>query len=187
MTIAPALLTGLAIAGTVASVAGIAIQTSAAVNASNYQAQIADRNKAIQLQNADRAIARSQQEQEDTDRKNAFLYGQQVATQAASGLKLGGRSFMLTRKSARELGRLDSENVRQAGELEAYNYKVMSQDSGEAAGFARSQANSSLLEGFFNAGSTIIGGAGKLNDAGAFTPKIGAAYKPGGWGNSAFT
>lgn len=185
MTIAPAALAALAIVGTVASVAGIAVQTSAAVNAANYQAQVAERNKAIQLDNANRAIARSQQEQEDQDRKNAFLYGQQTAVQAASGLKLGGRSFLLTRKSARELGRLDSLNVRQAGELEAYNYKVLSEDSAAAAGFARSQANSSLLEGFLSAGSSIIGGAGKVSTLGFGAPKIGSSFR-GGWGSSAF-
>lgn len=180
MTVAPALLGALAIAGTVASVAGIAIQTSAAVNASNYQAQVAERNKAIQLENADRSIARAQQEQEDTDRKSAFLYGQQTAVQAASGLKLGGRSFLLTRKSSRELGRLDAENVRQAGELEAYNYRVLSADSGQAADFARGQANSSLLEGFLNAGSTIIGGAGKINQLGLGGPRISSGLKYAG-------
>lgn len=174
MTIAPALTAALLIAGTVASVAGIAISTSANVNAANYQAQIADRNAKINADNANRAIARSQQEQADQDRRTSLYLGTQLAEQAASGLKIGGRSFMLTRKSARELGRMDALNVRQAGEVEAQNYRVASSDSAQAADFSRSQANSSLLEGFFNAGSSIIGGATGIAKSGGVPSILGA-------------
>lgn len=163
MAVSPVLLTLLSVG---VGVAGVVVQTSAAVQAANYQAEIAKRNSIIQEENAKRAIDRSQQEQIDQDRKTAFFLGQQVATQSASGLKLGGKSFMLTRKSSRELGRMDALNVRQAGDLEAYNFRVMSEDSAAAAQFARQQASSSLLEGAFGVGSSLIGGAGKLYDQG---------------------
>jgi len=165
MAVSAALLPTLSLVATGIGVAGSVIGTFANVQSANYQAMIAERNKKIQLENADRAIARSQQEQYMQDRQAAYMLGQQEAQQGASGLKVGGRSFMLTRRASRELARLDALNIRQAGQLEAYNYRVASEDSAAAASFARSQAMFSLLGGFLDAGTSLIGGIGNYNKA----------------------
>lgn len=185
-----AVLSTIAIGATVAS-AGLgvvsAISTANANSqAASYQAQIAKNNAAIQQQNADRAIQVAQQNQQQQDLKSAYLYGQQVATQSASGLSLGGSSFVLTRRSSREIGRLDAENIRQAGDVDAYNYKTLSDQSEQAATFYDSEASNDQLEGYLGAASSIIGGAGKIAGQVSFqSPTIGSAWVPGGWGSSA--
>jgi len=182
VAVSPVLLTlasvGIGLAGTV-------ISTSAQINASNYQAQIARQNQQIMQDNANRAIARSQELQQDQDRKSAYLYGEQVASQSASGLSLGGKSFILSRKSARELGRLDALNVRQAGEIEAHNYLVAANDQGAQATFEQQAQGNDLLSGFINGAGSLVGGAGKLGSEGFFSGG-GPAFRPGTWGSAAF-
>lgn len=167
MAVSPALLTLISVG---VGLAGTAVSTFSQISAANYQAQIAERNKEIMLENAKRAITASQQAQVEQDRKSAFLLGQQEAAQSASGLSLGGRSQMLTRKAARELARMDALNVRQAGEIEAYNFRVMAEDAASKAQFLKNSTGSLLLEGFLGGGATIIGGAGKLYDQGFLNP-----------------
>lgn len=144
--------TGLAFAGVVAS-------TSAATQQANFQAQMAERNAKIQEDNANRAQYNAQVQQQESDRVARGLIGEQIAAQSASGLKLGGRSQMLTRKSAKQLARLDALNIRQAGDIEAYNYRVGAEDAAIAAGFARQSASNALTEGFLTGVGTLVGGA----------------------------
>jgi hypothetical protein len=184
VAVSPIILGALTAAAVGVSIVGTIVSTSAQVNAANYQAQVADRNAQIMQENANRAIFRSQQEQLDQDRKAAYAYGALTASQSASGLSLGGASFMLSRKNARQLGRIDALNVRQAGQLEAYNYLTQSEDSAKAAGFARDQANSSLLAGFLEGAGSLIGGAGSIYSKGYFSPTVGSAWR-GGWGSGA--
>jgi hypothetical protein len=167
MAFAPAVIaalpTILTVASTAIGVVGVLSSASANAQAMNYQAMVAERQEEINKQNADRAIATSQQQQAEQDDQTRALLGEQIAAQSASGLRLGGGSAMLTRKSARELGRLDALNIRQAGEVEAYNWKVGAQDAALAAGFSKMQANNSLTEGFLTGAGTLIGGMSKLN------------------------
>lgn len=146
---------GLGIAGAVAN-------TSATIAANNYQATVAKRNAAIMTENANRSIQVAQQAQIKQDQETRALLGEQIAVQSASGLKIGGKSQMLTRKSARTLGRMDALNVRYEGELEAYNYKMAAQDSIDNAGFLKQSNNFALLSGFLNAASIGVTGIGNL-------------------------
>ena len=151
--------TALAIIGTVAAVAGAGVAAYGSYQASQYQAQIAERNARIARENADRSIQRSQVEQESQDMKAKALLAQQEAEQAASGLSLHGRSAIMTRKSSRELARHDALKIRQAGMMEAAAYKQESENAVLPAQMYRQQAQFSLLEGFINAGSSLISGA----------------------------
>lgn len=151
----PLIATGLSVVGTVVS-------TVANVQAAQYQAEVAARNQRVQEQNARRSIELAQEEQLRSDQIARGLIGQQIAAQAASGLSLNGQSQMLTRKSARRLARIDARNIREAGELEAYNFRVAAADSAAQAGFARQRAGFSLAEGFLTAAGTAIGGTSSL-------------------------
>lgn len=151
-TILGVISTGVAIAGVVAS-------TSAATQQANFQAMIADRNKAVMEDNAVRAQYASQVQQEESDRVARGLIGEQIAAQSASGLKIGGRSAMLTRKSAKQLARMDALNIRQAGDIEAHNYRIGAEDAALQAGFARQTASNALAEGFLTGVGTLVGGA----------------------------
>ena len=160
--ILPFLPTIATVVGTGVAVVGAIQAGNAAAEAHRYQAMVADRQREVMLTNAERALQRSQAEAQQQDQTTRALLGEQLAAQSASGLKIGGRSQMLTRKSARELGRLDALNIRNAGQIEAYNYKVAAEDSSNAALFERSSASNSQLSGWLNAGSALIGGVGNL-------------------------
>lgn len=137
---------------------GAVVNTSATIASNNYQAEVARRQQAIMEQNAVNAIQRSQQEQIQQDNLTRALLGEQIAAQSASGLKLGGKSQVLTRKSARELGRLDALNIRNAGEIEAYNFRVSAEDARQKAQFLQQSNIFALLGGVLDAGSSVVGG-----------------------------
>lgn len=136
--------------------------------AASYQAQIAEMNQEIALDNANRALQRSQVEQQDQDAITLAMLGEQQAAQAASGLAYGSRSFRLNRKSAQELGRKDALNIRQAGELEAYDYKTQAANFGAAASANKASATNSLLGGFLGGVSSLVSGATKVRDPDRF-------------------
>jgi hypothetical protein len=143
--------------------AGVAASTSATISANNYQAQVAQRNADLMNENARRAIDVAQQEQIQQDQKTRGLLGEQVAAQSASGLKLGGRSYMLTRKSARQLGRLDALNIRQDGDITAFNYRMAAQDNLDQITQLKSANKTALLSGFLDAASVGLTGLKSSN------------------------
>lgn len=148
----PITLLGAAISGIGSIMSGMA-----AAQAANAQAEIDMMNAEINEDNAARAIHRSQIEAQDQDMLTAALIGEQDARQGASGL--GGRSQLMVRKAARELGRKDALNVRQAGEIEGYNYRVAAAGDKASAGMRRQSAKFSMLEGFLGGASSLIGAA----------------------------
>lgn len=162
-----------AIFGAVSAVAGGIMQSQQA----KYQAEIAKMNRRIAEENARRAIDRSQIEQENNDRNTRVMLGEQEAAQAASGLSLTGRTQILTRKAARQMGRLDALNIRQAGELEAYNYKVDAANFAAAAAAKKMEAQHSLLGGFLGGLGSLVGGASSLFNGGASYTQ-GSSYAP---------
>lgn len=155
------------VAGTAFAVIGAINNANANAEAQRYQAMVAERNQQIQLANAERAGQRAQMEAQQQDQTTRALVGQLVAEQSASGLRIGGRSQMLTRKTARELGRLDTLNIRQAGDIEVHNYRVAAEDAGNEATFSRQSANNSILSGWIDAGSALFSGIGSLKVPGA--------------------
>lgn len=161
MAIAPVL-------GIALSVAGSVLGAVQAKNMADYQAELAERNAKISEENAARTITRSQVEAQDQDMMNLAFLGEQEAAQSASGL--GGRSQFLARKSGQELGRRDVLNVRQAGEIEAYNYRVEAMGQRANAEMARAEGRNAMLSGFLGATKSIIGGASSFRNPGRFNP-----------------
>lgn len=168
-----AALTGLsAIVGAVGSFA----QAGAAADSANqqaamaaYQAQIAEMNKRVAEENERRVQERAQVEQQDQDFEARAFIGAQEAAQSASGLALGGRSQIMTRRSAHELARRDALNIRQAGEIDAYNFRVDAANAGAQAQLHRMQADSyrqqasqSQLAGWIGATGSLLSGAGRI-------------------------
>lgn len=130
--------------------------------AAQYQASIAEMNQKVANINADRTIQTSQVEQQDRDLQARALLGEQVAEQAASGLTLGSKSFRQARRGAQELARQDSLRIRQAGDVDAYNYRVQAANYGMQSQLAQATATSSLVGGFLGAGTSLIQGVNKI-------------------------
>jgi hypothetical protein len=139
-----------------------AFQAVSSYQAYSYQAKVAEMNQEIANDNATRALERAQVEQQDQDSITLAMLGEQEAQQAASGLAFGSGSFRLARKSARELGRKDALNIRQAGELEAYDYRTQAANFGAHAEMAKASATNSLLGGFLSGTASLVSGATKV-------------------------
>ena len=169
MAIAPAVLGVMGIVSTVAST-GLAVAGSIAGAASEREAaqqsaDIAAKNRVIAEENAQRALLVSQEEQLDVDMETAQLLGEQEAIQAGSGIRLDSSSFIQTRKAARELGRIDALNVREAGNIRAAAYRNEGDAyAAEQVASMRAKGNATL-NGFLNVGSSLVGGASKLISA----------------------
>lgn len=158
----------IAAAGLALSFGSALFQGYTSYQAASYQAAIAEMNQDIANDNAVRALQRSQVEQQDQDAITLAMLGEQEAAQGASGLAFGSRSFRLTRKSAQELGRKDALNIRQAGELEAYDYKTQAANFGAAASANKASATNSLLGSFLGGTASLISGATKVRDPDRF-------------------
>lgn len=140
---------------------GSVIQGVVGMAQASYQAKVAEMNAEIAQENADRATLRASIEAQDMDRQTGQFIGAQVAEMSASGVAITGESFMLTRRSSRVLGRRDSLNIIQGGELERHNYLVDKMNAKAQAAAAKMTGFSSLVEGFVGAASAMAGMGGK--------------------------
>lgn len=161
-------------AALIIGVIGSVISGLAQYQSLQYQAAIAEMNQKIALDNAARAIERSQIEQQTQDDISAAFLGEQLAAQSASGLSLGSSSFFKTRKAGARLGRLDAANIRQAGQLEAHAYRTDAFNFAAQAAGAKASATNSILGMFVDVATNFVGGsksspktAGKLGILGA--------------------
>jgi len=129
----------------------------------SYQAKVAEMNADVAEENAKRALQRSGIEAEDSDMQTHALLGEQEVAQAASGVSLSGKSQILTRKSARILGRRDALNILQDGSTEAYNFRVQKANFKAEASAAKLSGIAGLVGGAFSAmGSmptSMVGGS----------------------------
>lgn len=161
-----------ALSAVFSAVGGI-ITGMAALAQADYAQQVAEMNAKVAEQNAQDAVLRSQQEQIQVDDQARELLGRQVAAQSASGLSVGGRTQMLTRKSARKLAAQDRLNIREAGRREAFNYRV------DKANF-QAQGEMAKMEGRFNALGSFLGAGGSLLGA-AQSTNFGSRFGPDPW------
>jgi len=142
--------------------------------AANYQAEVAKMNEEVAKENALRAIERAQVEQQTQDDLTAAMLGEQESVQSASGLSLTSPSAIRTRAAARRLGRMDALNVRQAGEIEKYNYLVQASNFGAEAKMAQLEGVGNLLSGFLGAGQSLISRARSSRRATQLGPQLWA-------------
>lgn len=180
MAFIPALAAGISSAfggvGGLLSAAGTIVSGVSALAAGNYQKQVADMNAQIAKDNARRAEERGQIVQQETDNRTAGFLGEQVAAQSASGISLTSRSAIATRRTARELGRVDALNVRQAADIESYNYKVDAVNQQAQGQMAQQAGVGTLIGSFFKAGGSLVGGSTSVANSQGVTG--GGTYTP---------
>ncbi len=145
--------------GTIAGVAGTALSAISQYQSAKFQQKVAERNAKIANQNADRRIQDSQVAEQRQDAKTAAALGAQTAAQGASGLSLESGSPLDIRDSTARIGRLDTLTTRNNAERDAYNYKVHAADFNAKADMAGMSASNSILSGFINTTSSLVGGA----------------------------
>jgi hypothetical protein len=124
--------------------------------------EVAERNKVIAEENAQRVLIAAQDEQYDSDMEAANLIGEQEAIQAASGLNLNSGSFINTRAAARELARIDALNIHEAAKIRAMAYRTEGDAYAADAVAAQRAEGNALLTGFLGAGTSLISGASQF-------------------------
>lgn len=135
-----------------------------------YQAKIAKANAEVAAENAKRATERGAIEAEDNDFQTRALLGEQETQQAASGVTLSGKSQILTRQSARKLGRRDTLNIIQAADIERYNYETQKMNFKAEASAAKLSGISSLIGG-------VAGAAGGMSSMIGSSKSVATPYK----------
>jgi hypothetical protein len=159
-------LTAASLAGTAASTAvGVMGQRqTAAANAANarYQAAVAANNQLIAQQNARYATQAGAVNAQAMDFRTRALMGSEIAAQGASGIDIGSGSPLDVVRSTAGLGRLDTANIIQGANLQAYGYQTAATGFGAEAGLQQQQARYAGTAGMIGGAGTILGGATSL-------------------------
>lgn len=159
MAFLPALLPSLSTLSTIASTAAAGVGALGTIAAANYQAKMNEFNAQQAEQNAKRAEERSQIEAQDNDMATLGMLGEQEAAQTASGVSLRSKSAVAVRRAARQLGRRDTLNIIQGGNIEAYNYRVQAVGERAQGQMAQMAGRTNALSSFLSLGGSLIGNA----------------------------
>lgn len=174
----------LGVVGTVVTVAGSLASAAGAKAQADYQAQVAKNNAVIAKKNAEQASDASQKQQVQQDLETRALIGQQEALQGASGLSVGGASQLRTRRTAAKLGDIDRTNIREEGNTNILNYLQQSENFTSQASAAKAQGRGAVLEGFLNAGSSLISGASSIRSPERIRGTRSTTRSSGGFGST---
>jgi hypothetical protein len=162
-TIAIAGLIGSAISG-VTGFIGAQQQAAATSEAANYQAQVARNNEIIAAQNAQYAAQAGATQAQAQDLKNRATVGGILASQGASGIDIESGSSQEVRRSAAQLGRLDTETIYSNALQTARSNMAQASNFGAQAKLsdftARNARSAGLLSGF----SSLLGGASSFSE-----------------------
>jgi len=161
----------MAVAGALASVAGGVMGMMQA----NYQAEVAKMNAEVAKRNAVRASQRAGIEAQEKDvMETRALLGEQEVAQAASGVSIAGKSQVMTRATARILGRRDAINIIDAGKMERHGHLV------DAANF-KAEAKAAKISGISSMVGGVLGALGSIPSSamgGAQSSAAGAKFAP---------
>jgi len=124
------------------AIAGTAIQGLSSFQQSNYQSAVAKNNAKIADQNAERAGYASQVEQMRSDREYRAQQGTLLATQAASGFDVLGRSQVMSRAN---LARVRGEQAVDIREQGLFDVRNLQQESANFLGEARAQKTAAWM------------------------------------------
>lgn len=138
---------------------GAVISGISAMQAANYQAEVAKNNAVIAEENAHRSMEQAQLQQVQSDNEIAQFLGQQEAAQSASGLSVEGRSQVLTRRRTRQIGRTDALNIIEGGRTQARGFQQESANFRGEAAAQKAAGRSALFSGILGAGASLVGGA----------------------------
>lgn len=169
-----AFLAGAGIGGFIQA-AGLAFTGIMAIAQGNYAKAVADMNAQIAETNAKRETERANIEAQESDMQTLGLLGQQEAAQSASGISLSSRSQVLTRRAARELGRLDALRIVNQGQQNAYNFRVDAANMRAQGAADRASGIASGIGSFLSAGGSLLGSSKSVANAGRYTS---ANYDP---------
>lgn len=143
-----------------------------------YQANVAQINSTISLQNADYARMQGEQQAVIEGRRGAQTFGAIRANQGASNLDVNSGSAKDVQASQRSTTALDLNQIRSNAAKTAYDYDVKSTEDINQAGLYDAAATNAKRAGLLGAVSSIVGGAGSVSS------KWLSGQQQGLWGGS---
>lgn len=153
---------GLAVGGGITSMLGAGQQASASAASFNYRAGVAQRNAAINRQNADWALQAGETRATESGMKSRQDIGTTRAVQAASGIDVNSGSAARVRDSQVDVANFEQDVIRWDAKKTAYGYQTKAQaDEAEAAFDTTAAENAeragriNMLSAFLNAGGTV--------------------------------
>lgn len=147
-------------------IAGSALQGFSSFSQSMYQSAVAKKNAKIVEDNSERVGYAAQIEQLRSDREYAAERGTLLATQAASGFDVLGRSQVMSRANLERVRGEAALDIRQQGLFDVRNLQQ------EQANFL-GEARAAKTQAFMALASTAFDIAGMASKPGAFKKKPG--------------
>ena len=154
--------------GGIISAVGTIAGGVAQANAAKYQAQVAANNAIIAQQLATTTIEQTQAKTAAQSMKEAELGGQIKAAQAAGGVDVNTGSNKEVQISHRMLGKLDTENVMQSGQLQAYGYLAQKTNYEAQSKLDTYQASTAMTGAELGALGQVTGAASKWFNPSSF-------------------
>lgn len=144
-----------AIAASVASIAGAGVAAYGSIKQGQYSAQVARNNAQIAKQNSTYSAQAGLQSAAVTSQQKAAEYGQLVADQSANGVDINSGSNVDVRAGAKSAAQLDEQTVMHNAILQAYGYQQ--QVSSDTA-----QASQDQQAGYLDAGAGLLSSASSI-------------------------
>lgn len=150
------------IASTALSAYGAIQQSRAQAAQAKYNAAVARNNQVIAQQNAQDALDRGAAEEQQQRKKTQLLIGQQRTSLAAQGADLSSGSALDLVGDVAATGELDALTIRRNAALEARRYQIEGANFQADSQMQRRQAANATTAGYFDLGTSILGGVSKI-------------------------
>lgn len=128
-----------------------------------YESKVAKANAGTEESRARDALQRGTSEAQSYQRRLSQEEGQQNAALAANGIDISFGSAADVRADTARFGREDTLNIYKNAQREAQGYEISSVNYLAESKAAKARAKSALIQGVFNIGSTVLGGATQVS------------------------
>lgn len=169
---------GVAVASAAASAAVQGVQASeqakASKQAADYNAQVANNNAIVDLQQRSTTLQQGDLEAQNAMRKQASITGDQRAQMSANGIDLTQGSAQDILASTKFLGGIDVNTIQSNAARQAWGYSVQGMNDKSAANLETWRANSINPSqiGAMSAGTSILSSIGSA--ATSYAGKVGS-------------
>lgn len=171
----PITMTALAVGGAAVGAFGKIQEGEAKSQAANYQAQVAENNRKIALQNSSWAMEAGTAREAAEGMKVRAGVARLKARQAASGVDVNTGSSKEVTDAASALGSLDALTIRSNTAREAYGYEVAATSEEAKANLARMEGENAKTSGYIGALSSLLSGASSAGGKYAAWQNVGGA------------
>jgi len=168
-----------------AAVGSAAIGTVGALQSGHAQQQAANYNASVQMQNAEQAQRNAEiasqsgmANQNIQQLKTRAQIASTRANEAASGIGVNSGSFSDVQASEAVIGEMDSLTVRSRATREAYGYEVQGVNFKNQATLDRAEGKQAKTASYFNAASTLLGGASNAASKFSDYQRVGGLDNP---------